>query len=126
MQTPKKQGASENSATWITLGLLGAEYEIPLGRFGTLTPRLQYYWQDDAYYRVFNRDKDLQEAFHKTDAKLIWTSPDDRWQAEAFVENIEDEAVIENILVGSNFFGSPLQAWYGQPRFYGVRARYRY
>ena len=34
---------------------LGAEYDIYLGRFGTLTPRVQYYWQDDTWFRPFNR-----------------------------------------------------------------------
>ena len=83
------------------------EYEIPLGRFGSLTPRVQYTWQDDTYFRVFNRDFDLQEAYHQTDAKLIWSSPEQSWSAEVFVENIEDEAVKQYILIGSRAFGSP-------------------
>ncbi len=105
---------------------LTAEYEFSLGRFGFLTPRVQYTWQDDTYYRAFNRDFDLQEAHHLTDAKLIWRGPEDRWQAEIFVTNIEDEEPKQNILVGSAVVGSPALAWYGQPRFYGVRVGFRY
>ena len=105
---------------------LHGEYEIALGRFGSLTPRVNYTWQDDTYFRVFNRDFDLQESYHKTDAKLLWESPEDRWSAEVFVENIEDNAVKDYILIGSRAFQSPPLAWYSAPRFYGVRVGFKY
>jgi iron complex outermembrane receptor protein len=105
---------------------LQAEYEIPIGRFGSLTPRVHYSWQDETYFRVFNRDFDLQEAYHKTDAKLLWESPEHRWSAEIFVENIEDAAVKDYILIGSRVFNSPPLAWYNEPRFYGVRMGFKY
>jgi iron complex outermembrane receptor protein len=103
-----------------------AEYEIPLGNYGTLTPRGQYTWVDDTYFRVFNRDFDLQDDYHKTDLKLTWRSPEERFTVEAFVDNVEDDAVVQNILVGSRTFGAPPLAWYGEPRFYGVRLGFRY
>jgi iron complex outermembrane receptor protein len=105
---------------------LHGEYEIPIGRFGSLTPRVNYSWQDDTYFRVFNRDFDLQEAYHKTDAKLLWESPEQRWSAEVFVENIEDNAIKDYILIGSRAFQSPPLAWYSAPRFYGVRVGFKY
>jgi hypothetical protein len=105
---------------------LSADYDIPLGRFGTITPGVKYSWSDDTYYRVFNRDFDLQEAYHKTDAKLIWKSPETRWTAEVFVDNIEDEATKDYILIGSRLFGAPPLAWYGAPRFYGFSIGFKY
>jgi iron complex outermembrane receptor protein len=105
---------------------LQAEYEIPIGRFGSLTPRVHYSWQDDTYFRVFNRDFDLQEAYHETDAKLLWESPERRWSAEVFVENIEDVAVKDYILIGSRVFNAPPLAWYNEPRFYGIRVGFKY
>jgi iron complex outermembrane receptor protein len=102
------------------------EYQIPLGALGSLTPHVQYTWQDDTYFRVFNRDFDLQEAFHKTDVKLIWDSPEQKWSAEVFVENIEDAAVKDFILIGSRLFGGPPLAWYSAPRFYGFRIGFKY
>ena len=93
---------------------------------GTLTPRVQYTWRDDTYFRAFNRDFDLQEAYHMTDAKLEWRSPEERWSAEVFVQNIEDEAPKQNILIGSRAFGSPPFAWYGPPRFYGFQVGFKY
>jgi iron complex outermembrane receptor protein len=106
--------------------MLSGDYEIPLGRFGSLTPRVQYTWQDETYFRVFNRDFDRQEDYHLTDAKLTWTSPEERWSVETFVQNIEDEAPKQNILVAPRQIGAPPLAWYGPPRFYGVQVGFRY
>jgi iron complex outermembrane receptor protein len=105
---------------------LSAEYEIPLGRFGSLTPRVQYTWQDDTFFRAFNKDFEQQDAYHLTDAKVTWSSPERRWSVEAFVQNIEDEAAKQNILIGPRYFGSPALAWYNPPRFYGVQVGFKY
>jgi outer membrane receptor protein involved in Fe transport len=105
---------------------LSGEYEILLGGFGSLTPRIQYTWQDDTYFRVFNRAFDLQDDYHTTDAKLIWTSPEETWSVEAFVQNIEDVAAKQNILIGPRQFGAPPFAWYNPPRFYGMQVGFRY
>jgi hypothetical protein len=45
---------------------------------------------------------------------------------EAFVQNIEDEAAKQNILIGPRYFGSPALAWYNAPRFYGVQVGFKY
>jgi len=105
---------------------LSGGYDVLLGRFGTLTPHVQYTWSDDTYFRAFNKDFDLQEAYHLTDAKLIWRSPEDRWSVEAFVQNIEDKAAKQNILIGPRQFGAPPFAWYNPPRFYGLQVGFRY
>jgi iron complex outermembrane receptor protein len=106
--------------------MLAAEYEIPLSRWGSLTPRVQYSWQDDTYFRAFNRSFDRQDAFHQTYLKLIWISPERTWEVEAFVNNIEDEAVKGNIFIGPRAWGAPPLAWYRPPRYYGLRLGYRF
>ena len=60
------------------------------------------------------------------DIKLIWDSPDQIWSAEIFVENVEDDDVYHNLLVGSSAIGSPALAQYAAPRTYGFRVGYRY
>ena len=69
---------------------------------------------------------DLQTAYHYTDVKLIWQSPGERWTAEAFVLNLEDAIVYQNVLVGPAVIGNPGFAWYGAPRTYGFRVGFRY
>ena len=69
--------------------------------------------------------RDLQEAYHMTDIKLI-LRPDERWAFEAFVRNLEDEVVYQNVLTGTALLDAPQMAWYGNPRVYGFRIGYRY
>jgi iron complex outermembrane receptor protein len=75
---------------------VGGQYEFDLGRFGTLTPRVDFYWRDEISFRQFDNPNDRQEAFHRTDLRVIWRSEDSRLWAEAFVRNLEDEAVKTN------------------------------
>lgn len=104
---------------------MGVEYDF-LSRWGTLTPRVQYYWQDETFYSGFNRPIDLQEKYHFTNVKLTWRSPDERYKVEAFVDNLEDDRVFQNLVVGPAVLGSPLLAWYGNPRVWGIRAGFTY
>ena len=146
-------GQELSRAPELTL-MLGGEYDFNLGRFGTLTPRVQHYWQDDTWYRSFNRTRedsgvnapcppealsirsicrpngnlynsaearDLQRSYGLTDIKLSWVSPSERWRAEAFVTNVRDKVVYQNLLVGQPLLDSPQLAWYGAPRQYGFR-----
>ena len=105
---------------------LAAEYSFDLGSWGSLTPRVQYYWQDDTYYRAFNKPLDLQESYHLTDLRLTWTDPEERFSAELFVNNLEDDLIYQNVLVGTRAVASPYFAWYGPPRLWGLRLGYRY
>jgi iron complex outermembrane receptor protein len=105
---------------------LGAEYSFPIGRWGSLTPRVQYYWQDETFYRAYGSPLDLQEDYHVTDVKLIWNSPDERWSFEAYVANLEDADVFQNLSLGSAAVGSPLLAQFSAPRTYGFRVGFKY
>ena len=147
---------------------LGAEYDIYLGRFGTVTPRVQFYFQDETWFRPQNRTfrnsgdntpcpvalplggctitqstppsqrdgpnfllngalgNDEQEQYHYTDIKLTWRSPSENWTVEAFVQNLEDNVVFQNVLVSTPLLDSPQMAWYGHPRIWGIRVGFRY
>ena len=105
---------------------LAAEYTVYLGKYGSLTPRVQYYWNDDTYYRAFNEPEDLQEAYHLTDLKLTWRSPEEVWSVEGFVTNLEDDPIYQNVLVGPSSLDNPFNAWYGPPRLWGLRVSFDY
>ena len=105
---------------------LGAEYTFYTNAHGSFTPRVQYYWQDDAFYRAFNAPLDEQKAYHLTDVKLSWVSPEEVYSVQIFVNNIEDDSVFQNVLVGPAEVSSPSLAWYGAPRTWGIRAGFRY
>lgn len=99
---------------------------IGLGARGSLTPRVQYYWQSESFYRAFNTETDRQSHYHQTDVKLTWRSPSESIYLEFFVDNLEDVEVFQNVLVGDRSQGSPHIAWYDSPRTWGIRAGFRY
>lgn len=100
--------------------------DLGFGSLGSLTPRVQYYWQAESFYRAFNTPGDRQDSYHLTDLKLTWRSPSERAFVELFVDNLEDEEVFQNVLVGDRAQGSPSTAWYDSPRTWGLRAGFRY
>ena len=50
----------------------------------------------------------------------------EKYTAEAFVLNLEDESVYQNVQIGSGLLANPGFAWYGAPRTYGFRVGFRY
>ena len=72
--------------TW--KGNFGAQYALPLGTFGTLTPRVDYTWQS----KVFNDPQDqlisMQPGYGVLNFRLTWDSYKGGWQASAFVSNV--------------------------------------
>ena len=100
-----------------------AQYDYSLGANGTITARAQYYWQDDVYYRVQNIDRHKEGAFFTADARLMWTSADEQWTVDAFVQNLTDEDNLRNMTVNDGLAsGTPttFDSYY-PPRTYGVR-----
>ena len=105
---------------------IGVQYAFSLGEYGTLTPRVDYYWQDDTYLRPQNLDRDKQDAYHRTNARLTWDSLDGRWSMQAFVDNIEDDDIVQNLALGSGSLGYPNNVTLYPPRMYGLRMSWSY
>lgn len=104
----------------------GVQYDVDIGKYGVLTPRLQYSWEDDTYFRTFNRELDLQKAFHMADVKITWKSADARYTIEAGVDNVTDVDVRNNIITGPLIAGAPVLGFYRPPRTWSVRVGWRW
>jgi len=100
-------------------------YRFDLAEKGTFTPYLQTYYSDG--YNTSNLlstdPAQDQDSYTKTDLRLIWDSPDEKYSIEAFVENIEDEGVLAR---GNNNGDDVVQTSYLYPRNYGVKFRARF
>jgi iron complex outermembrane receptor protein len=87
-----------NAPSWS--GHIGLQYTFGSDSIGEITARVQGYFSDDVYLRALNLSPyDIQESYSTWDAKLMWRSPQDRWYAEAFYNNLGDEDVITNLEV---------------------------
>ena len=106
----------------MTLTLLGS-YDFGLGEYGALSPGFSFYYSDE--YRAFDRPYNftMQDSYTRTDLALNWTSVDGNWNAQAFVHNLEDKAVLLNVTV---FGGGLAVGSYSAPRTFGIRLGYRF
>jgi iron complex outermembrane receptor protein len=101
--------------------VLGAQYDIPTSA-GMFSARADFLWVDEVFFRAQNLLDDRQEAYTKTDLRLIWSAPSGDYKAEVFVQNLEDEDVINNIVIPAQTLGGPSsQITLNPPRTFGVR-----
>jgi iron complex outermembrane receptor protein len=103
---------------------VGAEYTFDVG-FGTLTPRVDTYFSGKVDFLPDNFVTSRQKAYHTTNLRLTWNSPDSRYKVDAFVSNIEDDDIISNDGLQSVSLGQqvlqPDNFVYYPPRTYGLR-----
>ncbi|WP_375396674.1 TonB-dependent receptor [uncultured Sphingomonas sp.] len=101
----------------------GVSYDIPLGAAGTLTPEVQTYFSGDYILTDITPGFGDQKAFTRTDLRLGWRSADARFRLQAFVNNLEDSAVITRAVYANN---RTLQANYAIGRTYGISGGVRF
>ncbi len=71
---------------------IGAQYRFELGKgYGTLTPRVDYSWQDDTYTSALNTTGESVPAYSLVNYRLTWRSDDLKWQAAIEITNLTDE-----------------------------------
>ncbi len=109
------------------------EHEFALANGARIIPRLQTKYQSEMFLSDFNRTTDRQPAYTRSDLGIRYESPA-AWLFEVFVQNIEDDAVMNNVDIRgfepgvggiAGFPGVP-HAFLDPPRIYGVRASYRF
>lgn len=98
-----------------------AQYEQSLGRYGSLTPFVRYFYSDQLYFRAANQPRDLQPAYGLMDVTLSWRNSARNLSVEGFVNNVTDEVAVSQKLLSSYLIGSPTLSAYQPPRTWGVR-----
>ncbi|MBT0585590.1 TonB-dependent receptor [Alteromonas oceanisediminis] len=110
----------QNTPDW--QGNISVAYEMDFGQYGTVTPQFNTHWTG-SYLLSPSAPNIEQDSYFKTDLRVIWESEDRAWSAQAFVQNLENEATLGRITVRSN---GEIQGTYSDPRTYGIRVSYRY
>ncbi len=100
-------------------------YAFDLGNGNYLTPMLQTFISGSYYSFDFNLPGSDQGSYSKTDLRLTWRNVDKGFELEAFVENLENEAVLTRSVIftagDANVPTASIQANYADPRIWGVR-----
>lgn len=104
----------------------GIQYTHEVADNWEITYRLQTFWQDEYFSRLYNAPSDLQDNWQQTDLSVTLSDLDDVWEFEAFVKNASDEASITGSSVANSLVGRYRTPQYLDPRTYGVRVTYRF
>ncbi len=117
---------------------LSYRHDVVLDNGGMITPRIRLTYQDETYLTYENRgdrpagtfdagdpgenDMDVQEAYTKIDASIAYTSPGGSWNVEAYVNNLTDEQIKQEMNIGGyqTFFG------WAPSRESGIRVSYSF
>lgn len=96
----------------------GYEHEFPVGD-GALTARIQAHYEGDSNFSFFNTNSTKQDSFTRSDIILSYTPSAGNWMVDAYVRNLEDEAILtqaeEQSLYGNYIYQ------FADPRTAGVR-----
>ena len=88
-------------------------------------PRVDTYFSGKVDFLPDNFVTSRQKAYHTTNLRLTWNSPNSRYKVDAFVANIEDDDIISNDGLQSISLGQqvlePDNFVYYPPRTYGLR-----
>ncbi len=109
------------------------EHSFRLPNGARLVPRLQTKYQSEMFLTDFNRLSDAQGAYTRSDLSLRYETHD-AWMIEAYVLNLENEAVKNNVDLRANQpgangvagFPGVARAFFDAPRTFGLRASYRF
>ena len=99
----------------------GIAYDIELGGGDTLTPEVQTYF-NGGYILSRALINFQQKSYTKTELRLTYQSVNGL-SLQAFVENLENEAVIGRATVSN---GGAFSGTFAAPRTYGMRLGYRF
>lgn len=104
----------------------GSAYRFGLGRYGEVTARLDWSWQDTVYHDAVNSPLVSQSAYHLVDASLAFSPPSGRWELTVASRNLLDETYL---VTGNSAFDTPaayVERVYGRPREFLASLRYEF
>jgi iron complex outermembrane recepter protein len=102
---------------------IGVAYDIGLGGAGTLTPEIQTYYNSGYILTDLTPDYGKNDAYTKTDLRLTWRAANGRVSLQAFVNNIEDKAIITRAVYTNH---RALLVNFAPPRTYGFNGSFRF
>ncbi|RLQ23600.1 TonB-dependent receptor [Seongchinamella sediminis] len=113
-----------NSPEWSLS--LGGQYSARLAGDYELSLRVDYYWQDEMYTRLYNREVDRIDDWDIWNAQANLLSPDNSWYLRAYVKNIADEDNFVGMYLSSASSGLFTNVFTIEPRTYGLAIGYNF
>jgi iron complex outermembrane receptor protein len=103
----------------------GAQYEFRLPGGGTLTPRLDVNYQDKLYTTIPVTAASVVHTYTVANARLMWRTPSDTWEAALEVTNLTNRVYYTNAL-DLTAIGGDATANIAPPREWGLTLRHNF
>jgi len=98
------------------------DYTIPLPSNWLMTLHGDFYYQSEAWTRVFNTPGyDKLKAYTNVNFAAIFTNEDSGWKVMAYVKNVLDKDNITGAFLNSDDTGLTTNVFLNEPRLYGLR-----
>lgn len=110
-----------SSPEWTVNGVF--RYSFPLESRGNLVLQADFNYRADVFYTINNSKYETQDSYGIWNLRAIWTSPNDHWNVEAYVENVGDE---EYFTYALGLDDQTLDILWGKPRWAGFKVAYKY
>ena len=105
---------------------LGSQYTVRPASAWELTGRIDWYWQDKSFARVYNTEYDQLKAWTNTNLSLWLEQPDWGLKVEAYVKNVFNETPITGSFLNSDDTGLTTNIFTLDPRLVGVSVTKRF
>ncbi len=102
------------------------EYIFYWGGGYSLSSRLQYYWQDEYFSRIFNTKKDAIDSWSMIDAQFTLRNPADNWNLQFWIKNIKDDDYVTGHHNPDSTAGLFTNIFVLEPRTFGVSMNYSF
>ncbi|MBI1405340.1 MAG: TonB-dependent receptor [Caulobacter sp.] len=112
-----------NSPPWTVS--VGAQYTWDMGDWAA-TLRGDYYRQADSFARIYNSDADKIDGWQNVNLTFTVANPTIGLTLEAFVKNATDEEAITDTYLTDDSSGLYRNAFYTDPRTYGLAVSYKF
>ena len=110
------------SPEWSVNGLVRYEWSLPLGRIGA---QVDGAYVDERTTNAVDVPVLRLDSYTRANVRLTYTSPDERWNAALWVDNVTDEDVLIQRLSLVGLLGSSASI-FDKPRWWGVSLGYRW
>ena len=85
-----------------------------------VTPRLDYYYQSEAYSSIFNIETSKIPAWDEWNFSLLVVPTDGDWNIRFWAQNLTDDRNITGTGVGNSSVGHTASVWVREPRSFGM------
>lgn len=104
----------------------GIQYTHPVSDNWEITYRVQTYWQDEFFARIYNTANDVIDNWQQTDINIALTDITGKWKFEAFVKNTANEDSVTGLSAESSLAGRFRLPAILDPRQIGIRMHYSF